>query len=461
MFDLFRRGVAKVKEFGASFSDLTDFDKQAAGQYFRLSEQIATLCKKYSSEERGSQLVKRIVRYKQAHVLGGGVTVTVAKGKQADAETLLIDRFLDRRGFNEGLHKTLVATSELEGAVLVRIAEGVVDDAGTEAFCPSLAIYPFSVASYELQSDGNDSSTPSAIKKLSFTNDAGNQIDLSGESFDGSTPNKSGNAGRYRWAYLRLNGKAGTLAGSPTMAGVLTELEEVDLNLRDWRRMNRNCASSIPTWKCESKEEVDRIKAELAESGFGYGKSYIGTAEFKLSQGDAGDYQSLENELMRKAGIISAAVEIPLQDLGFPDMLSNRSTAESMDDSQGVSIDADAASWLGFYESIFRAVIEIGNESKNGPASPLDPESVKPNAVGVRKQDFNRVADVWLPLRKAGCLSRKTLLTFCPMINAEEELKQIEEEEAEDQKRAATPFSIEGGSYDEENGKDPKSGDMR
>lgn len=377
----------------------------------------------------GCELVKNIVRYKRAHVLGHGVGV-VPSGvvDSADDEIALVELFMDKRGLNEGRHKEFVTGAELEGCVLVKIEEGtVLDEKEQEVFCPVLKYFPKKAAAYELTADPEDSSKPAHVK-MSYK--VGGQEIKYDEDF-----------AENGWAYVAFNALPGDLVGRPSMASVLRNMENLSESLTQWHRMNRNCAHSLPVVECEGTQEIKTAQAKLEEHGWETGKALITNGKVKILQGSGGDYLSMRYEIEANAKIISAAVDVPIHHLGFADVLSNRATADNLDEPIEAISGSDETLWKGFYERIFAEVIRLAKASKNGPNANLNPDAVKPDTTGIGASDYQRFKDIWLPAYEKGVISRQTALEKAPTIDAQREIERIDEERQSDQQRAATPFA--------------------
>lgn len=393
-----------------------------------LVDQVASLREKYRGRGPGAQWVKRIVRHRQARVLGGGVEVAPT-GPEGEAAAAFLRRFLDLRGLNEGKHARLVAGAVLEGRVLVKVEPASLP--ATEAhgaYCPRLRYVPWYETRYRLSPDPEDPETPARVR-MEYTA-------ASGETVRVDEPYAAG------WVYVAFNALG--LEGYPDLGGVLREIEDIDRLLRDWRTMNAHFAQSIPTLdECRDADEVRRIAEDLkAAGGWARIKTMVTTAKFRLVSGHAGDYRSIQEELAAKVKILCGAANVSPQDIGFPDLLSNRSTAEEMGRVAAAESEAETALWLAFYERIYRLVLEGANASPDGPLHRFDPESVKPTLRDGVARDASRVRDLYLPMRARGDLSRRTLHELTPYIDPAREIERLAAERGETEGPAPVPAPV-------------------
>ena len=134
---------------------------------------------------------------------------------------------------------------------------------------------------------------------------------------------------------------------------------------------------------------------------------------------------SIKNEITSHNRIISGGTGIPVQFLGLPDLLSNRASAENLMEMVNASTSKDRAIWQGFYEELFQKVLEMANDELQGGFTNILGVSASIPPVSLTK--MQELIDVWLPLYQAGTISRETLWTKIPEIDAEAEGKRLKE----------------------------------
>jgi len=209
----------------------------------------------------------------------------------------------------------------------------------------------------------------------------------------------------------------------------------MDEALEDWQKMNRNFAISTPYFETASKDEADGLIDTMTTNGWKRGQLIAGTAKYSLVSGDAGDYDSIERKITNDAKHVSAATGVPIQHLGMPDELSNRSTADSLDDPAQTKAISATRLWLTFWETVFDIGIKLNNENSTGTFGELSANVVEPDSSGISTDEFDNVEKVYLPMCVAGLLSEQTLHEKTPGVDP------IEEEK----RQAVNPDSLDTG----------------
>lgn len=131
--------------------------------------------------------------------------------------------------------------------------------------------------------------------------------------------------------YIRTGGDDGNTEGPCTKVGiVLTDMENYDRAIKDMRRNNHIFARITPTFTVESASEAKALRALLEEKKWKIGEAFIGKAKFKYETPQTGAHENLTTELTATIKTISAVTGVPVHWLGFVDLMSNRSTAESL-----------------------------------------------------------------------------------------------------------------------------------
>ncbi len=133
------------------------------------------------------------------------------------------------------------------------------------------------------------------------------------------------------YVYTRLGGDDGNTSGPVTKIGtILTDLENYDRAIKDMRRNNHIFARITPVFKVETESEGTALRALLNKMKWKIGHAFIGTAGFKYETPTQGAHENLETELKSTIKTISAVTGIPVHWLGYVDLMSNRSTADSL-----------------------------------------------------------------------------------------------------------------------------------
>jgi len=192
--------------------------------------------------------------------------------------------------------------------------------------------------------------------------------------------------GFANFIYVRTGGDDVNAEGPVTKIGViLTDIENYDRAIKDMRRNNHIFARITPVFETKSDTETTALQEKLNELRWQIGTAFIGTAKMKYETPQQGAHQNLETELTTTIKTISAVTGIPVHWLGFVDLMSNRSTAETL------------------YELIKNATINERVEWENGTYNLiLKAQELYINAGGTELPAINPNYQVTLPLLDFG-----------------------------------------------------------
>ena len=138
-------------------------------------------------------------------------------------------------------------------------------------------------------------------------------------------------AGFSNFIYVRTGGDDVNDEGPVTKVGVvLTDLENYDRAIKDIRRLNHVLARVTPVFQTKNDTETTSITKQLNDSKWKIGTSYIGSAEFSYETPGEGAHRNLISELVSTVKTISGTTGVPVHWFGYVDLMSNRSTAESL-----------------------------------------------------------------------------------------------------------------------------------
>lgn len=133
------------------------------------------------------------------------------------------------------------------------------------------------------------------------------------------------------FVYVRTGGDDLNEYEPTTKTGViLTDLENYDRAIKDMRRNNHILARVTPVFNVESEPEAKSLVKKLNEMKWKIGQAFIGKAKFKYETPGSGAHDNLKAEMVATIKNISASTGVPVHWLGYVDLMSNRSTADSL-----------------------------------------------------------------------------------------------------------------------------------
>jgi len=222
----------------------------------------------------------------------------------------------------------------------------------------------------------------------------------------------------------------------------LSQVDNLDMALRDWRQINKVFGGPILYMKCIDAKEVTAAMAAMQDKNFKINKVLAGTGELMFISFDITGIKSLEDEILTNAKMISGTTGVSVQHLGLVELLKNRSTGDDQRESLSAATVKDRATWEGAYEELLSKAMTLFNETtykqKEAKGQKLNPSLIKVNIPVITQQHWANIKDVWLPAAIAGKISEELFLEQLPDIDTEEELNRQAKKEEEELERIKT-----------------------
>lgn len=217
----------------------------------------------------------------------------------------------------------------------------------------------------------------------------------------------------------------------PKVAKAIAMIKGLDKALRDWREINHLFGAPVPDLEVATAPDAGKMSdaVNVAMRNLRLRKMFIHTGKFGYVSPAADASGTLEKEIITLAKMVSGTTGVPVHFLGLPDLMSNRSTADNLMELVNASTRKERMIWIGLYQEMLNKAIAIWN--KNATKTPLKAGRLAVQIPLITQEQWNRIVQVYLPLYQSDALSKRTLLAQVPGINAEEELKALEEGEAE------------------------------
>ena len=395
----------------ASQTSSTDFNK-----YKTYDTAIEAIRLKYEGKsDYGNALVKQIVELRGSFAIGNGIKVTFDGKEDAEARQI-IDEFNEDNGLDKENLGELAKEAEIEGQIAVQLIKE--KDPKTKKTRVFLIHLPWTKYKYKV----TQGKKYGEYTKLEYQDPDKNNMIVK--------------LGQGEFVYKKFSGRisdAETTTGItnnaiPCIGFALPYIDSADMALDDWRAINNLFASPTPYFKTETREDANNISATIAAINWKPGKAFAGNAEFTFISPDASHILILKEEIVVNIQMISAITGIPVHFLGMPDLMSNRSTAESLFELVYATSNKPRRIWEGFYQELYEKLLTI-YVAELGKS--VEPESVTVSIPFFTKEQFDQLVNVWLPVWREGGLSLETFLSKVPDIDPEEEKKKIDKIEDE------------------------------
>ncbi len=298
--------------------------------YETYESQVMAVYKKYNAfSQFGASLTRSVIDLRTSFISGEGISVSCKNEQTAK----WIEKFIQENKLQGSGLVEAVKSSELTGQTLFTL--NIVDN--KETVLLRRYRYNYSEPYRAVYADKN---YMDEIKEVQIKKDIG-WVKLALENF----------------LYVRTGGDDSNLYGPTTKTGVvLTDIDNYDRAIKDIRRNNHIFARVTPVFEVTSETEARNLKAWLQSIKWKIGTAFIGKAKFSYESPKTSAYQNLVSELTSTIKTISGTTGVPVHWLGYVDLMSNRSTADSLYENIKNATISERITWEeSLYELILKA----------------------------------------------------------------------------------------------------------
>lgn len=381
-------------------------------QYTNLKNAVNEIRNKFTNAVQwGCPFVQRIINIRKAMVMPYGLDVTFVDGaeedytkKERDDAMDVIKHFIEVNDFNEGFATDLAQEGEIEANVLLDLELWDGEDKTVK-----VRYWSWYDTQYKIKAKSDDSGVISSVY-WDEVNAKGKKV-IPGEDL----------------VFIYFNGLLNSFVGVPTTAPVLSILENLHKTLSNWHRFNTLFGKVTPVFEVETEEEADKINGQLQAQGWKLGNAIALAGKFSFAAPDSSSATaSLDKEIRTSLQVVSGHTGVGPHILGFPDVMSNRATGDSMGEPTEVVSITEISKWSNFYEDLFDKVITKHNVEMN---KKVKPGIVKPKLLPMTDRQWTRAIKFWYPAARDGLVSLPLFLENIPDVNAEEEMLRQDNDE--------------------------------
>ncbi len=374
--------------------------------YKTYSLMVGALSDKYrGTADWGCMTAKNIIDVRAAFVIGQGVKVLPREGvTNFDRELKFIKEFIEYNNLDEEVPQEWAKESEIEGKVLLRLIPKKADKQ------IRVILVPWKQFSYTVFTDTRDFED---YRKVEYK-----PVPAAQSSRATKSPDKADVILKpSEFVYKRFGGRSYEVNETPSKTAlVLRAIEDLDKCMVDWRKINHLFSAPTPVIKCENAREAKQITEQLDTINWRIGKLLITSAEFSLVGWLGEGYSTLKEEMIGLVKNISGATGVPVHFLGFPDLLSNRATAENLMELIALSTSKERHIWIGGFEELFSKAITMMDAEMPGQGG-MNPNAVTADIPFVSGAKMKELAEVWLPIYVGGGSSLEAFLSHVPDID--------------------------------------------
>ena len=362
-----------ISEIQASTDITTNTDSTASRSYAgtptkynSYAKQVQGLGRMYSNTAKwGCMVAKNVIDVRTAFSVGEGIKVEKRATFEGDAKKELawVKEFMRYNNLDEEMPQEYAKEAEIEGKVLLRPMVSEQDKA------VRVVHVPWRKFPYEITTPPYDFFNYTRAKYIG-TGEPGVDFDLQApffiyKRFGGTS---SGDA------TTTTGNDTGVNSTPPKAAFVLREMEDLDKAIWDWRKINRLFTAPTPVIYAPDAQTAKEVNDWVDKSNWRIGKLLILgglNVKFELVGWGGDGYTTLNEETQALAKTISGTTGVPVHFLGYPELLSNRDTAENLIKLIALSTDKERNTWIGAYEELFQKAMVIYNTAFNTNLNPL------------------------------------------------------------------------------------------
>jgi hypothetical protein len=384
----------------------------------------------------GGEMCRGVIDTRVSFIAGEGINVTANK----PATKKYIEKWLRLNKLHGSKLITMVQTGEMEGKNLIILEKATKKEFGREVDYINASSFAWWVNRYTVNKDPLNTEF---IKSITYKQ----KKDI-GEGEKTINPEKS--------VYIKLGGSEDRVnETSNRVHCVLTDIENYSRGKYDLRKNTFLFGKVMPTWETESSTEAKSIRNQIQDRSFEVGDGYAGSAKMGLLEPSGGAAGQSKEDILISLKTISSTTGIPIHWMAWPELMSNRATAENLLEVIKAATIKERLLWQeALTEMISKSMIlavdsNIENNSIFGEFNVTLPF--------LSFATLKAIQETWIPLEQLGYISVADVRNRVPGIDPLETEKQIKiektqagEESPENNKTAQAILKKEQGKLEDE-----------
>lgn len=379
--------------------------------YKTYAKKVRTAVEMYDALiDYGGEICKGVVDTRVSFIAGEGLSVTSSK----KAGQAFIDNFLKLNKLNGSRLLDMVLSGELEGRSLAVLDVAKHPIIKEEAYirCRNYSWYKYD---YTAHADPQDTNTAKYVTYREGKGKAGKPKTI--------TMNTA--------VYTRLGGRQRDINEAYNRVhNILTDMENFSRAKYDLRNNTHLFGKYSPYFKTADLASAKAIKNDLEAGEWGPGTAYAGTGDFSIVEPAGTAADAIIKDMLQALKCVSLTMGIPVHFLAYPELMSNRATADNLMELVNASTRKDRLIWEeAFEEIIIKAMTLAVNEGLADNKILGGDIQVKLPMISIAL--LKQIIEIWHPLLGEEVISMFTFMNMLPGINPSAELKQIEKEKEE------------------------------
>jgi len=395
---------------------LTDRPKRYVSNTYRTyGIAVAEINKKYNgTADFGVLQTGSIIDLRAAFIIGEGLKI-IKKDKDANAEYDWVHEFLEYNDLDNEVVQSFASEAEIEGKIALKLAleETPESEKEKKKYMVSTRYVSWTENNYEIKAHPQDYMK---YETMTWKPKVGDKDEV---------------LKQHEFVYKKFGGRINLPnSATPKVMRCLTQIDNLDMALRDWREINRIFAGPLLGYEVKDAKDVKRATEALSDKNWKVKKVFVGVGKFYYASFDIKGVESLENEIVTLSKMISGTTGIPVHFLGFPDLMSNRAVAENLMQLVHAATTKERATWKGAYEEVIAKSMALYN--KKTKLTPLDHKKIGIEIPMITREHWLRLEKVYLPAAVAGKISDESFQALLPGFDVEAEAKRKEAKEKSD-----------------------------
>lgn len=419
MIELQRGKVVQAQMANDILTAREDMKKYRANYYQSYDSAIQEINNKYNgTADWGVIQTGNIIDLRAAFIIAEGIKVAEKKKGEAEPELEFAQNFLEYNDLDKEVIQEFAKEAEIEGKILIRLFWEKEDEMVSARYVSWLA------KKYKVTANPQDYLD---IKSVEWPDIDGKPITLSPPEF----------------IYKKFGGRVNDPnSAAPKIMKCLSKIDDLDKALRDLREIDRIFAAPLPWFKFLNAADAQKAQALLDQANWKIKKGLCTNGEFQYSQPDMAGVDSLIKEVTILAKVISGATGVPVHFLGFPELLSNRATADNFLELIFAATLKERQTWKGGYQEMIANAMGIFNKETGAEqlSTRLDPDKITVDIPFISAQTWQNLRDVFLPAAISGKISDELFLSRIPGVNVDEEMARKSEDAVLTKKSTGEPF---------------------
>jgi len=383
--------------------------------YRTYAKQVQQLYDMYEARtEYGAELTGGIIDTLVAFIAGEGISYTADKQVEK-----YIQNFIEKNKLNGSRLLNMIEIGVLEGKNLLILSPELKGKDKDKYI--KLRSFSYNINKYKVEHNATDKDE---ITKITYR------------------PNKQDNDKTIpvdKSVFVRIGGTERDFNETPSkLHRVITQIENCSRAYYDLRKNTHVFGKYMPYWKTATAQEAKSINNDIQDRSWQIGYGYAGTGDFSLVEPSGSAGKAILDDFLLGLKCISTTTGIPIHWLAWPELMSNRATADTMLEVVRAATAKERMIWEeALHEAIKKSMVLAVDEgiAENSILNKEFKITLDFATIALLEQ----VSKIWIPLMDSNIVSMATTRTKIPGIDSAYEKKQIQKEKEENMKNS--PFN--------------------